>query len=41
MPLITQRGLTLVGVTVTNLDETSTTRQLALPMLEECADDRD
>jgi DNA polymerase-4 len=35
MPLITRRGITLVGVTVSNLHDTSTAQQLALPLLEE------
>jgi DNA polymerase IV len=32
MPAIQQRGVTLVGVTVTNLETTATDRQLALPL---------
>ena len=32
MPLVQRRGITLVGVTVTNLDGTSSAHQLALPL---------
>jgi DNA polymerase-4 len=32
MPMVTQRGITLVGVTVTNLDGTSGPQQLTLPL---------
>jgi DNA polymerase-4 len=38
MPLITRRGITLVGVTVTNLHDTSTP-QLALPLAEDAEPD--
>jgi DNA polymerase IV len=34
MPLVDRRGITLVGVTVTNLDGTSGAHQLALPLFE-------
>jgi DNA polymerase-4 len=35
MPLIERRGVTLVGLTVTNLDTASGVHQLALPLFDE------
>jgi DNA polymerase-4 len=40
MPLIEQRGITLVGLTVTNLAGSSDSEQLALPVFEETEADR-
>ena len=39
MPLVERRGITLVGLTVTNLDGAGSAGQLALPLFEEPADD--
>jgi DNA polymerase-4 len=35
MPIVAQRGITLVGVTVTNLDGSGSAGQLALPLFED------
>jgi DNA polymerase IV len=40
MPSIERRGITLVGVTVTNLDGASNAHQLALPLFEDSESDR-
>ena len=37
MPLVEERGITLLGVTVTNLESASGSVQLVLPLVDDCA----